>query len=160
MSETPPPSAPPANAAEARTRLDGLIADKEFGAKLIAGDANANREFRALQEKADSVDPADMAAVAMSGGLPEMPDSRVKLMHETVGLLREIGINEVTIRETLEGHLVSQSEYDRVAAYKSRLMKDPVFVRDFLSGNPEARQKMTLIAIVQSGGIKDARGRF
>jgi hypothetical protein len=39
-------------------------------------------------------------------------------------------------------------------------MRDPVFTKAWLSGDPEARQKMTLAAIVLSGSVKDAHGRF
>jgi hypothetical protein len=154
------PPAPPANAAEARTRLDALIADKDKGAKLLAGDAEVNREYRELRLKADNPDPADTVAAAMAGNLGEMPDSSVKMMAETAGMLREIGIREEIIEQTLRGHEVSEKESQIVSAYKARLMKDPTFVKAYLSGDAEARQKMTLIAIVQSGSIKGARGAF
>jgi hypothetical protein len=47
-----------------------------------------------------------------------------------------------------------------VEAWKARQMKDPVFVKAYLSGDPEARQKMTLAAIILSGGIKGQSGSF
>src|SRR6266403_5979409 len=83
------PAAPPANAAEARSRLDALIADKDRGAKLLAGDAEVNREYRELRLKADNHDPADQVAVALSGNIGEMPDSTVKMLAETAGMLRD-----------------------------------------------------------------------
>jgi hypothetical protein len=154
------PPAPPANAAEARTRLDALIVDKDKGAKLLAGDAEVNREYRELRAKADNPDPADTVAVAMSGNVGDVPDSQVALMANTASLLREVGIREEIIEQTLRGHEVTEQEYKLVGAWKTRQMRDPVFVKAFLSGDPEARQKMTLAAIVLSGGIKDVRGRF
>jgi hypothetical protein len=159
MTDVQPP-APPATAAEASVRLEALKADKEWGAKLIAGDPAANREFSELQLKADSADPADMAAVAMSGNIGEMPDSRVKLMAETAGMLREIGIREEIIEQTLRGHEVSPIEMKQAEAWRERAMRDPVFVKAWLSGDPEARQKMTLSQIIVSGGVKDVRGSF
>jgi hypothetical protein len=157
----PVPPALPATPQEARTRLDGLIKDREFGARLVAGDADANREFRELQAKADAVDPADQVAVAMSGkDLGELPDSSTKEMAAAADMLREIGIREEIIEQTLRGHEVTEHEYKLVEAWKARQMKDPVFVKAFLSGDADARQKMTLAAIVLSGGVKDARGRF
>jgi hypothetical protein len=152
--------APPANATEARARLDALIADKARGAKLVAGDAEVTREYRELRAKADNPDPADTVAAAMSGNLGEMPDSSVKMMAETAGMLREIGIREEVIADTLRGHEVSPNEYKLVEAWKARQMKDPVFVKAYLSGDPEARQKMTLAAIVLSGSIKGAQTSF
>src|SRR5258705_13984252 len=85
------PPAPPANAAEARTRLDGLVADKAFGARLLAGEADANREFRDLSSMAANVDDNTIAP-ALSGEIGEFPDSGVKQMAATAGMLREIGI--------------------------------------------------------------------
>jgi hypothetical protein len=154
-----PPPAPPANATEARTRLDALIADKDRGAKLLAGDAEANREFRDLSSMAANAD-ASTIAQAMSGEIGEFPDSKVKMMSETAGMLREIGVNEKIIEETLRGHEVSPDEYKLAEAWKARQMKDPVFVKAYLSGDAEARQKMTLAAIILSGGIAGQRGRF
>jgi hypothetical protein len=153
------PPAPPANAAEARTRLDALIVDKDKGAKLLAGDAEVNREYRELRAKADNPDPADTVAAAMTGNLGAMPDSEVALMANTAGMLREIGVRESIIEETLRGHVVTEQEYKLVEAWKARQLRDPVFVKAFLSGGAEECHKMTLAAIVLSGGIKDARGR-
>jgi hypothetical protein len=164
MTDTPvlpgAPPTPPANAAEARTRLDALLVDKDRGAKLLAGDAEVNREYRELRAKADNPDPADTVAAAMSGNIGEVPDSEVALMANTAGMLRDIGVRESIIEETLRGHEVTEQEYKLVEAWKARQMRDPVFVKAFLSGDAEARQKMTLAAIVLSGGIKDVRGRF
>jgi hypothetical protein len=152
--------APPATPAEARQRIDALIADKEFGAKLLAGDAATNKEFGGLQLKADSVDPADQVAAAMRGDIGDLPDSSTKEMAAAAGMLREIGVRESIIEETLRGHEVTQQEYDLTAAWKARQMKDPVFVKAYLSGDADARHKMTLAAIVLSGGIKGARSSF
>ncbi len=104
------PPAPPANATEARTRLDALLVDKDRGAKLLAGDAEVNREYRELRAKADNPDPADTVAVAMSGNVGELPDSEVALMANTAGMLREIGISEPVIEQTLRGHEVQPSK--------------------------------------------------
>ena len=153
------PPAPPANALEARTRLDARIADKDFGAKVFAGDVAANRELKDLTSMAANSDASTIAA-AMSGNLGDMPDSSVKLMSETAGMLREIGIREEIIEQTLKGHEVSAEEYKLVEAWKARQMKDPIFVKAYLSGDPEAGQKMTLAAIILSGGIKGEGGSF
>jgi hypothetical protein len=163
MTDTPVlPGAPPAPStpAEANTVLQSRLADKAWGAKLLANDVEVTREYRALREKADNPDPADTVAAAMSGNVGEIPDSEVALMANTAGMLREIGVRESIIEETLRGHVVTEQEFKLVEAWKARQMRDPVFVKAFLSGGAEERQKMTLAAIVLSGGIKDARGRF
>src|SRR5258705_7158432 len=101
---------PPATAAEARALLDTRIADKSWGAALLAGDVATNAEYRALRAKADNPDPADQVAVALSGNIGEMPDSTVKMLAETAASLREIGISEPVIEQALRGHEVSEQE--------------------------------------------------
>jgi hypothetical protein len=81
-------------------------------------------------------------------------------MSNVAGMLREVGVSETVIEQTLRGHVVTPQEYKLVEAWKTRQMADPVFVKAYLSGDPEARQKMTLAAIVLSGSVKDAQGRF
>jgi hypothetical protein len=153
------PPAPPANAQEARTRLDAFVADNGKGAKLLAGDVETNREFSELTAMAAG-DDASTVAAAMAGNLGDMPNSSVKIMAETAGMLREIGIREEIIEQTLKGHEVSAEEYKLVEAWKARQMKDPVFVKSYLSGDPEAREKMTLASVILSGGIKGQSGSF
>src|SRR5258707_948834 len=122
MSEPGTPGAspaPPANAAEARSRIDALIADKEKGAKLLSGDAEVNREYRDLRAKADNPDPADQVAVALSGEIGEMPDSTVKMLAETAGMLREVGLSEPVIEQALRGHAVSEQEFKLVEGWRA-----------------------------------------
>jgi hypothetical protein len=147
------PPAPPANAQEARTRLDAFVADNGKGAKLLAGHVETNREFSELTAMAAGEDDSTIAA-AMSGNIGDMPDSSVKLMANTADMLREIGVIESAIEQTLRGDPVSAQEFKLVEAHKARLMKDPVFVKAYLSGEPEPREKMTLCNIVLSSEIK------
>jgi hypothetical protein len=153
------PPAPPANAQEARTRLNAFVADNGKGALLLAGDVETNREFSKLTAMAAGEDASTVAA-AMSGSIGDMPDSSVKLMANTADMLREVGIREEIIEQTLRGHMVSPAEYKLVEAWKARQMKDPVFVKAYLSGDPEAGQKVTLMNIILSGGVKDQSGSF
>jgi hypothetical protein len=152
-------STPPANALEARSRLDTLIADKDLGAKVLSGDTKAAREFSELSSIAAGTDDNTIAK-AMSGDIGEFPDSSVKQMAGVAGMLREVGVSEAVIEETLRGKQATPQEYKLVEAWKTRQMGDPAFVKAYLSGDPEARQKMTLAAIVLSGSVKDAQGRF
>jgi hypothetical protein len=154
------PPAPPANAQEARVRLDALIADKDRGKLLLAGDPATSKEYRDLQNMVANVNPNDVVAVAMSGNIGEMPDSDVRLMSNTADMLREIGIREEIIEQTLRGHEVTALEMKQVEAWRERAMRDQTFVKAWLSGDPEAGQKMVLSHIIVSGGVKNARGSF
>jgi hypothetical protein len=153
MTEAAAPPAAPTNAVEARGRLDTLIADKDWGAKVLSGDTNANRELRDLHNMAAGEDDSTITA-AMSGNIGDMPDSSVKLMANTAAMLREMGISDGATRQTLSGYEVSQAEFDAVTAWRSQRMKSPEFVKAYLSGEPDAVKQMTLANIVLSSGIK------
>jgi hypothetical protein len=94
------------------------------------------KAFRPYDRFFADVDPNDAVAVALSGNIGEMPDSSVKMMAETASMLREIGVRESIIEETLRGHEVTQQEYDLAAAWKARQMKDPVFVKAYRYVHP------------------------
>jgi hypothetical protein len=151
------PPAPPSNVQEARTQLAALVADKERGAKLFAGDVETNRQFSQLTAIASRDDDSTVAA-AMAGKLGDMPDSTARIMAGTADMLREIGIKEAIIEQVLQGHEVTAEEYKLTEAWKARQMKDPVFVKAYLSGEVEPREKMTLANIILSGGIKGQSG--
>jgi hypothetical protein len=153
---TATPPARPANAVEARVRLDAFVADLGKGAKLLARDPETTKEFKSLSEMASGEDASTVAAAI--AGNPGMLDSQLKMMANTAGMLREIGIKEGIIEEVLQGHLVSAEEFKLTEAWKARQMKDPVFVRSYLSGEPLAREKMVLADIIISGGIKGQSG--
>jgi hypothetical protein len=154
--------APPANGAEARAVLDSRIADPAWGAKLLHGDVDARREYSELRAKADAADPADKVAAAMAGVMPDTPfqDSGHVLMVNTTNMLRELGIRDPVIKQTLEGYEISQEEHDVVARWKADRMKDSEWVKKWLSGEGEQAREMMLANIVLSSNVKDARGRF
>jgi hypothetical protein len=143
--------APPANAVEAGARLETLKADGGWADKVLSGDVAATKEFNELHVM---IDAGDRVESAMAGILPDVPDSGHRLMASTAEMLREIGIRDEVIEQTLRGHEVSAAEYKLVEAWKARQMKDPVFVKSYLSGEAVAREKMTLCNIVLSSEIK------
>jgi hypothetical protein len=150
--QQPAPPAPPANAAEASARLGTLTADKAWSDKLLAGDPYAAKEFHALTTMvADGGDNVDRA---MTGILPDVPDSDLKHMSGTADMLRAIGISDGATRQTLSDHEVGQAEFDAVTAWKSQRMKSPEFVKQFLANEPDAVREMTLANIVLSSSIK------
>jgi hypothetical protein len=68
MTEAAQQPAPPANAAEASSRLGTLTADKAWGDKLLAGDAATMKEFNSLTEMVAA--GGDNVDRAISGALP------------------------------------------------------------------------------------------
>ena len=75
-------------------------------------------------------------------------------MNATAAMLREIGIRDDVVTQALSGHEVSKAEFDAVKNWQARAMRDAEFTQRYLTGDPEAHQKMTLAAIVLSSNIK------
>ena len=68
-SAPPPPLSSDATPAQASADLALRTADKEWSAKLLAGDVATRTEFQSLSEKAAG---ADAAADAIGGVIPEL----------------------------------------------------------------------------------------
>lgn len=132
------PAAPPANAGEARTLLDSLMAGKEFAEKLLAGDYSSNKQFSELQTMADA-GPADKVALAMSSAdLGFLPSSSDVQMRGFAEMLRANGFDERQTRETLEGKPASAEDVAIATRWKADNLGSKEFQARLLSGDPEA----------------------
>ncbi|HEV2156355.1 MAG TPA: hypothetical protein VGR99_18480 [Bradyrhizobium sp.] len=143
----------PATPSEAATRLDQLKSDPKWTASFLSGGQPQLQEFRDLHEivaKGDHVD------IAMSGLMPDMPSSGHREMAGTAAMLRERGIDDRIIKETLTGHMVTKAEYEATERWKKDAMSNPEFVTRYLKGGTEEARKMTLANIILTGGIKEA----
>jgi hypothetical protein len=159
------PEAPaiPATAAEAGQRLDALQSSKDWTDKLLAGDRTVYQEWNGLHERVNRGDDhgeaqaslVDRVSAAMSAASGvDIPNGDVRVMHETADHLRSLGIRDGVIEEVLSGHEVTQMEFNLVKVWKDRAMRDPEFTKKYLSGDPDALQKMTLAAIVLNSNVK------
>lgn len=147
------PPAPPANSREARTRLDALMADKDWGAKALNGDVAANRELRELSAMA-ARDDGSAVEIAMLGNANRMPTTELQTMATTAAMLREGGIRDEVIRDCLSGKAVTQAEYDLTKAWFKRHEADKEWGKRLLEGDVEAREKWTLATIILSSPIE------
>jgi hypothetical protein len=158
----------PDTAAAAGEKLATLQSDKTWTDKLLAGNAAVKTEWNGLHERVVRGDDQEKQAeslserviAAMTGNLQSAPDSDAALMNVTAGLLRELGIRDEVVMQTLSGQEVTQAEFDAVKHWKERAMRDSEFTKQYLNGDPEARQKMTLAAIVLSSNIKGEMRSF
>ena len=133
--------------------LDRRIADPAFGAKLKAGDVEARAEWQRLTTAAADANPVE---AAMSGQLPEMPDSDLRLMANTAGMLRDIGIRDEVIRETLQDHEVTQADHDATRIWLKQHEADKEWCKKLRAGDIEAKQRFMLASIILSSSIKKA----
>ena len=145
---------PPANAKEASARLEVLKANDEFTGKLLGGDPYAAKEFHDLHVMAAEGSGMSDVDKAMTGALPDVPDSGLRMMAGTADMLRDIGLRDEVVRQVLEDQPVTEAEFNAAKAWQTRAMKDQAFVKLYLEGDIEARQKMTLASIIISSPIK------
>ncbi len=159
------PEAPaiPATAAEALTRLEALQASKEWTGKLLAGDRTVYHEWNGLHERVsrgeDQGHPqaslADRVSAAMSAAAGiDIPSADARLIRESADHLRSLGIRDDVIEQTLSGYEVSQTEFNLVKVWKDRAMRDAEFTKKYLSGDPDAQQRMTLANLVLTSNVK------
>jgi hypothetical protein len=160
---TPEIPAIPATAVEAQARLGALQSTREWTDKLMAGDRAVYQEWHGLHARVNRGDDqgdakaslADRVSAAMSAAAGvEIPSGDARMMHETAEHLRGIGIREEVIEQTLSGHEVTQTEFNLVKLWKDRAMRDQEFTKKYMSGDPDARQKMTLANIVLTSNVK------
>jgi hypothetical protein len=152
------PSAPPANATEASSRLAALSSDKAWSGKLLSGDTSATKEFNSLTamvaEAGDSID------VAMSGQLPPGANGDIRELAGTAEFLRDVGVRDEVVRETLAGAPVTREEFNATKRWHDQHMRDQEFTKKWLAGDPEAARQMTLAHIILSSEIKGVQGSF
>jgi len=151
----PAEPAPPATPAEAATRLAALKADPKWTEALLTGGPAQTREFHQLHELVAKGDRVDQA---MSGVLPAgiIRDGVVVEMQGTAEMLRELGIRDDVIRETLQGKSETKPWYDETVRWKADHMSNPDWVKRLMSGDVEARRQLMLANIVISAGVKES----
>jgi hypothetical protein len=151
----------PATATEARTVLDARVANPEWGARLLAGDATAINELHLLTGKIDA-GGADVVQAIIDGKTTTPDGGRMfidrdqQMMAGTAEMFRSLGIRDVVTAEFLSGKQVTKEEYDAVAAWKRVAMGSKVFTDAYLAGDIEARQKMTIANSVLVNGIAES----
>lgn len=148
----------PATATEARALLDAKVASKDWGARVMAGDAAAIRELHELTGKVAGGGEDVVVAVISGkddGGGRMFVDAEKRMMAGTAEMFRDLGIRDAVTAEFLSGRQVSKEEYDAVSAWKRVAMGSKEFTAKFLAGDVEARQKMLTANSVLANGFKE-----
>jgi len=139
---------PPADNEQAR--LDAFYSDPEKRQKLEAGDGATRREFDALAQAAAEADPT---AAVMAGVLPEVPSSDLREMSELASYLRDLGMSESLVKETISNQETTQEIRDAAVNWEKQHLSNEEFVKRYLNGDIEARRLMTACAIVKTQPI-------
>lgn len=134
-------------------QLEAKFADPEFRSKLDAGSPAAREEFDRMVAEAAAADPVK---AAMTGRLPDIPDSGLRLMSNFAEFYREIGLSEGAIAQALGGDQEPREAYERVKQWRAdRMSSDPEWVKRLLSGGTKERRDLILSSIVLAAGPKD-----
>jgi hypothetical protein len=150
MTEHQQQPTPPATATAASARLETLKADAGWRDRVMAGDVAAKKELTELTTMiAAGGDAVDQAIAGVAG-----TDAEQRQMTEAAAWMRQSGISDGVIKQTLSDYEVSSQEYRAVEAWKAQKMRSPEFTKAFLVGEPEAVRQMRLADIVLSSSIK------
>lgn len=151
------PPAPPSTPAEAVTRLEQLKSDTAWRDQFLAGNGPHVQEYRDLSElvaKGDNVDKA-MAGIMHDGIF--QPAGHMQMM-SMASMLRDLGIRDEITKDVLaDTHTVTRAEYDATQRWKAAAMRDQDFVKRYLAGDGEPKQKMTLANIILTGGVREEK---
>ena len=156
MTESYTPGATPATPAEASARLDTLAKNSDWASGVLTGSGPHVREFQELVAKKSGGDKLDQILT----GTIEPPlfetvmpgELSTRNVMTSVADLREIGLEDATIRQVVEGKPVSRAEHDAVKALKADRLSDKEWRAKFLAGDRAAVRDMALMNIVIVGG--------
>jgi hypothetical protein len=153
LSPAPPPLAPE-NPSDARRRLDVLIADRDFGERLLAGNVEAKQEFDKLQKLAAEADipaPSEEAlfSTTTDGALPPRDVAKWAAGE------RDLGFGDTALGEILSGKPHTAEEVFIAKSLKARAFRDVEFVKALEAGNPDAVRRWKLWTYIIAGGTED-----
>jgi hypothetical protein len=157
---SPPPPIAPATAADARARLDVLTKDQAWGKSFLDGNADARREFASLIEQVTAADDVQQAidgtappAQPLETNINGSPSRRV--VAEVIASMRQNGIADDVIAQTLRGDPVTRAEFEAVKQYQRARHGDPDWVSRLLKGGYAERREHELMNIVLSSEVRD-----
>lgn len=164
------PAALPTTPEAARATIDARIADKAWGAKVVAGDPAARAELDILHKiEAGDPDAVAQAKASAAAAAPAAPQKTAEQLaaesaaqasnreaNSLLATLRDrFDVNEHAEKRLKSGEGFSQADHDATARYKAQLMADPDFRTRLLAGHPEANRQLLLANLVLANGVKD-----
>jgi hypothetical protein len=137
----PAPDVPPLSYAAAESRKLEMINDAEIRNKIMAGDVDANAEWKRVVE-------------ALSRP-PETPTGGREAVAEQLNASAGFQLSEEVLREFVENRPVSPQEVYFAREKFNELKNDPSWFQRYQRGDMEARKQMALINSILSRPIQD-----
>ncbi|HEY1982968.1 MAG TPA: hypothetical protein VGH13_23050 [Xanthobacteraceae bacterium] len=145
-------------AEQAVAKLAERQKNSDWTAKVLSGSGPEVKEFHELMAAKSGGDKIsaiiDGSAEVSSFEVTTGGELSTYNQMQSAEWLREMGIDDKSIRQILTGAEVSKQEFDAAKTRRSDRMQDAEFVKRWLSGNREAAREMTLLNIIIASGVK------
>jgi hypothetical protein len=152
-------AAPPVGSAlGAKLELEALTANALWRDKYFSGDAEARRQFTALTSRI--ADGTGETADALAGA-PLPPPGTIetttgkemsrRTRADAVAGLRELGMNDATILQAIDGAEVGAHELAAARMQKSMRLSDAEWVKRYMAGGLAEKREMGLLNLIIAG---------
>jgi hypothetical protein len=139
----------------AAAKLEQLTKNQEWGARFLAGDVAAKKEFHDLTAQIATGDPtADALANRDNTAIATTVDGELPpgVLRAAVADLQIRGLSDQAIAEIMNGKTFSHEEVRAAEQWRERATRDPVFRAALLRGDPDCgRQMLVANAIIAAG---------
>lgn len=150
------PEAPITTPAAAMAKLDALRADPAWRESFISGHPVLAAQWRDLTELSTRALAGNETEAALAGRLEPsgfQPPGRLENI-AMVEMLRGLEFSDAAIRETINGHEMTQAEHDAAKRWKSDKMGDKEWVARYLAGDAVAKREKMLADVILASPIK------
>jgi hypothetical protein len=157
----PPAPLKPADAQDARARLDKLTADKSFADRLLAGGLAEKKEFEALIAAAAPGDDVGDAIANIQEPAPLFETTTAGQLNRrdlasVVDTFRDAGLSDGAIGEALNGGKVTHREVAATRALQTSRHGDAAWRARFLANDWSAVREQWLINTILTSEVIDA----
>jgi hypothetical protein len=148
MTETVEAPVAPTTPEGAQTRLGELTGNKEFAAKLMAGDVATRTAFQSLSTLAAGLEKLpgaeELSAIATKENDDKFAADFIRAVKATVDVRDEV------IRQAIYDETVTKAEHTAVQQWMNRHMADEAWSKRLMAGDADARREFFLASVTLS----------
>ena len=141
-------AAQPTTVEGAQARLAELTGNKDFGAKLMAGDVATRAEFQSVSQLAAGLEKRP-GAEELSAISEREADGR-NTADFIAGVRESVDVRDEVLRQAIHDETVPAAEHNAVQQWLKRHMADKAWGARLLSGDADARRELFLASVTLS----------
>jgi hypothetical protein len=122
--------------------------NREFGAKLLAGDLATRTEFNNLTTLAAGLEKRPGAEELQAISEKEADDRNAASFVR--GVRESVDVRDEVLRQAIHDDTVTKAEHDAVQQWLKRHMADPAWSKRLLDGDGDARRELFLASVTLS----------